>query len=83
MVLNLGELLLNGVLSLFPAFFPINAARMNADSKEAAGGPDIIDQMVAGGLPLGEPELGVGWTLLPVVEPIRLGQECPSYGAAE
>ena len=56
---------------------------MNANFKEAASGPDIIDQMVAGGLPLGEPELGVGWTLLPVVEPIRLGQECPSYGAAE
>ncbi len=28
---------------------------MNVDSKEAAFQQDIIDQMVAGGLPLGDP----------------------------
>ena len=56
---------------------------MNANFKEAAGGPDIIDQMVAGGWKIGELGRFVGWTLLSVVQRICLGQECPSYGAAE
>ena len=35
---------------------------MNANFKEAAGGPDIIDQMVAGGWKIGELGRSVGWT---------------------
>jgi hypothetical protein len=45
---------------------------MNADSKEAAD--DLAH---------GELKRSAGRALLPVAEPICLGQECPSYGTAE